>query len=164
MKRPETLTDLQRAVRYFYLQKLAFGGRVRGRSYGTATTGAPPLNLNTLPETLLEVHWRLKGVNIEHLDAFECIFRYDRPHTFFFIDPPYVGGENDYAVHFDRFQDLADTLAGIQGRFLLTLGDHPQVRKIFKPFKRAQVQLVYSIGRSAASRAKPRRELIFQNY
>jgi len=37
MKHSETLTDIQRAARFFYLQKLAFGGRVKGRTFGTAT-------------------------------------------------------------------------------------------------------------------------------
>jgi hypothetical protein len=29
---PERLTDLQRAVRFLYVQRLAFGGRVSGRT------------------------------------------------------------------------------------------------------------------------------------
>ena len=33
-----TLTDIQRAARFFYLQHHAFGGRVAGQSWGTATT------------------------------------------------------------------------------------------------------------------------------
>lgn len=34
---PETLTDLQRAARFLYLQRLAFGGKSTGRSFGLAT-------------------------------------------------------------------------------------------------------------------------------
>lgn len=41
----DTLTDIQRAARFFYLQKLAFGGKVEGRTFGTATTSPPRLNL-----------------------------------------------------------------------------------------------------------------------
>ena len=44
MTRPETLTDIQRAARFFYLQHHAFGGKVSGQSFGTATT-APAINL-----------------------------------------------------------------------------------------------------------------------
>lgn len=32
--RPETLTDLERAARFIYLQKTAFGGKVSGRNFG----------------------------------------------------------------------------------------------------------------------------------
>ena len=41
----ETLTDIQRAARFYYLQKLAFGGKVANQNFGTATTTAPSLNL-----------------------------------------------------------------------------------------------------------------------
>ena len=42
--RSETLTDVQRAARFFYLQQESFGGRVSGQTWGTATT-APSINL-----------------------------------------------------------------------------------------------------------------------
>ena len=48
---PETLTDIQRAARFFYLQQHCFGGKVDGQSWGTATT-APPLNLLRIEENL----------------------------------------------------------------------------------------------------------------
>src|SRR5262245_21155031 len=31
---PETMTDLERAARFLYLQRLAFGGKVAGKSFG----------------------------------------------------------------------------------------------------------------------------------
>ena len=36
----EILTDIQRAARFFYLQKNAFGGKVSRQTFGTATTSA----------------------------------------------------------------------------------------------------------------------------
>ncbi|MFO5783418.1 DNA adenine methylase, partial [Klebsiella pneumoniae] len=50
--RVETLTDIQRAARFYYLQQSAFGGRVDGQSYGTATTQPPGLNLLRIEEAL----------------------------------------------------------------------------------------------------------------
>ncbi|OYZ15122.1 MAG: restriction endonuclease subunit M, partial [Polaromonas sp. 16-63-31] len=32
---PDTLTDIQRAARFFYLQKNGFGGKVQGQTFGT---------------------------------------------------------------------------------------------------------------------------------
>jgi len=40
----EILTDIQRAARFFYLQKNAFGGKVSRQTFGTATTSAPRRN------------------------------------------------------------------------------------------------------------------------
>jgi DNA adenine methylase len=36
---PATLTDLERAARFLYLQKLTFGGKVAQRTFGVATDG-----------------------------------------------------------------------------------------------------------------------------
>ena len=35
---PATLTDIERAARFLYLQRLAFGGKVVGRTFGVSTT------------------------------------------------------------------------------------------------------------------------------
>lgn len=55
----ETLTDIQRAARFFYLQRLGFGGKVDGQTFGTATTSPPRLNLLRIEEDLSEAHLRL---------------------------------------------------------------------------------------------------------
>ena len=45
------LTDIQRVARYYYLQRLAFGGRVRNRNYGVQTDGrANRINIVRLEE------------------------------------------------------------------------------------------------------------------
>lgn len=40
----------------------------------------------------------------------------------------------------------AEVLAGLQGRFILSLNDHPDVRAIFAGFPIEEVQTTYSIG------------------
>jgi DNA adenine methylase len=51
MTRSETLTDIQRAARFFYLQQHAFGGKVSGQTFVTATT-TPAVNLLRIEENL----------------------------------------------------------------------------------------------------------------
>lgn len=36
MTRPETLTDIQRADRFYYFQQHAFGALIEGQTFGTA--------------------------------------------------------------------------------------------------------------------------------
>lgn len=84
----ETLTDIQRAARFFYLQSLGFGGKVEGRTFGTATTSKAALNLLRLEEQLSAVHLRLHQVFIERLEWSACLQRYDRPHSLFYMAPP----------------------------------------------------------------------------
>jgi DNA adenine methylase len=167
-KDPATLTDVQRAVRYYYLQRLAFGGKTYGRTFGTSATCGPAINLATLSETLLEVHWRLAGATVENLDACECLRRYDRPETFFYCDPPYYG-TTGYAVPFTRedYDRLEATLARVKGRFLVSLNDHPDVRSIFKRWTIRRVTTTYSVanGRSARSgRDAKRGEVLISNW
>ncbi len=168
IKRPETLTDIQRAVRYYYLQRLAFGGKTHDRTFGTTTSGGPRLNLATIEESLLEVHWRLERVVVENLDSCDCIRRYDRPETFFYIDPPYFKTAG-YGRKWDQedFVRLNFALLKIAGKFIMSINDAPEIRELFKKFRISKVSTAYSItnGRTANNgRKKERSELIIRNF
>lgn len=158
---PDTLTDLERAARFYYLQRTAFGGKVTGRTFGVRTDGRAGFDVTRLGPELEELHERLAGVVIECLPFEAFIPRYDRPHTLFYLDPPYYGCERDYGpALFTRadFEQLAALLAGIQGRFLLSLNDTPEVREIFAAFALESVETTYTVrGGGKATRA---RELI----
>lgn len=164
---PETLTDIQRAVRYFYLQKNGFGGKTHGRTFGYGATSGPRLNLTTLEDSLLEVHWRLTRVTIEHLDACDCIRRYDRPETLFYLDPPYWKTAGYAAPFSDQdYPRLRQCLDGIAGRFILSLNDTREVRQIFKGFQIRTVQTTYSSGNGkcrAMARSQIRAEVLIHN-
>lgn len=147
---PETLTDIQRAARFYYLQQNCFGGRVEGRTFGTATTSPPGLNLMRIEETLSSAHLRLSGTYIEKLDWQACMKRYDRPHTFFYLDPPYFETEG-YGVPFEfgQYEQMAHVLRTMQGRAILTLNDHPQIRTVFDGFQMEWVEIPYTVGGAA---------------
>lgn len=148
---PDSLTDIQRAARFYYIQKLAFGGHVKNPNFGTATTSPPRLNLFRIEEELSQVHIRLHRVLIENLGWSEVIKRYDRPHTLFYVDSPYFGNENDYGKNlFPRtdFPKLAKQLGAIKGNFVLSINDKPEIREIFRDFFLIPVQVRYSIGKT----------------
>lgn len=146
---PDTLTDLERSARFLYLQRLAFGGKVRGRAFGVSPGNPARFNLTTLTPMLEDLHERLAGVVIERLHYREFIARYDRPLTLFYLDPPYFGCERDYGEAMfsrDEFELMARQLEGIQGKFVLSLNDTPEVRQIFARFSRHEVATSYSVG------------------
>jgi DNA adenine methylase len=74
--------------RFFYLQHHAFAGKVSGQTFGTATT-APAINLLRIKENLSAAWQRLFGTYVENVPWPECAERYDRAHTFHYMDPPY---------------------------------------------------------------------------
>lgn len=160
---PATLTDLERAARFIYLQKLSFGGKVAGQNFGVQHKGGARFNLNRLAPLLEDVHERLAGVVIENLDWMDFIDRYDRPETLFYLDPPYFGSEGDYGKALfsrDQFARMAEQLGRLKGRFIMSINDVPEIRDLFTAFKVRAVELTYSISSGVGTAA---RELIIHN-
>jgi DNA adenine methylase len=153
---PTTLTDLERAARFLYLQRTAFGGKVEGRNFGVNYTAGARFDLTRLVPMLEAVHDRLAPVTIERLPYDEFIRRYDRSGALFYLDPPYWGCEDDYGVGvFSRvdFERLRDLLARLKGHFILSLNDRPEVRDLFGEFELEEVGLSYRIsGRPTQAR------------
>jgi len=157
---PSTLTDLERAARFLYLQRTAFGGKVAGRNFGVDTLGAR-FNVTKLGPMLEELHERLAGVTIECLRWQDFIARYDKPRTLFFLDPPYWGGEDDYGKGLftrEEYEQLAAVLARLKARFIMTLNDVADVRRTFAAFRLEPVRLSYTLA--GGDQVKPARELI----
>lgn len=159
---PDTLTDLERSARFLYLQRLGFGGM--GRTFGIDFNGGARFNLTKLVPMLEDVHERLSGVIIECKPFQDIITYYDsRPGTLFYCDPPYWGNENDYGKGLFSTADftlLRDLLKGIQGHFILSINDVPQIRELFQGFVIKEVMLNYQVS----GKATPARELIISNY
>ncbi len=159
---PETLSDIQRAARFFYLQKNCFGGLVKRKNFKISVQGGSNYNPHRIPMVLHLAHERLLNVQLECLPYQKIITRYDRPDTFFYLDPPYFGlphykfnfTENDYV-------ELAALLKNLKGRFLLSLNDKPEVRRIFASFKIHSLNFSYSAQRKAG---KTYREVLISNY
>ncbi|MGE8163016.1 DNA adenine methylase [Paraburkholderia sp. NPDC080076] len=156
---PETLTDIQRAARFYYLQHNCFGAKVEGQSFGTATTSPPGLNLLRLEETLSAAHLRLSNTFVEHLDWKTCLERYDRPHTLFYLDPPYWETEG-YGVPFpyEEYVAMAARLRALKGKAIISLNDHPAIRQAFDGFHIETVDIKYTVG--GGGREAARKEVI----
>lgn len=158
----ETMTDIQRAARFFYLQHHCFGGKVHGQSWGTATT-APPINFMRLEENLSAAHLRLASTFIEHAPWHEIIRRYDRPHTLFYMDPPYWQTEG-YGVEFpfEQYERMAQLMASMQGKAILSINDHPDIRRVFAQFQFEELTIDYTVG--GGDKAVKRGELLIYSW
>lgn len=158
------LTEIQRAARFFYLQRTCFAGRVDGQTFGYGTTAKPGLNLLRIEEMLSEAHLRLAQVTVENLPWADVLSRYDRPHTLFFCDPPYWQTAG-YGVDFglDQYQALADAMRRAKGKVILTINDHPDIREVFGGFRVTREPIRYSMGNRLGS-PKTSSELIYRNW
>lgn len=162
--KPEMLTDIQRAARFYYLQHHAFGGRVESQSFGTATT-SPTINLLRIEESLSVAHLRLAGgTTVENLPWAECLARYDRAHTFFYADPPYWQTEG-YGVPFpfEQYVALAGAMRTCKGKMMVSINDHPQIREAFSGLVMHELDITYTVGTGQARR-KASKELVIMNW
>ncbi|MBF0383475.1 MAG: DNA adenine methylase [Magnetococcales bacterium] len=161
----DALTDIQRACRFYYIQRNSFGGRIGGKpSFGYATTRPPKLNLLRIEEELSAAHLRLARCYIECLPYTDVIKRYDRPQTLFYIDPPYWDCEEHYGKGiFSKadFNNLAEILSKTEGKFLMSLNDTPGVREVFSGFEIHEVQTQYSVSKAGNKQAN---EVLISNY
>ena len=160
---PATLTDIQRAGRFFYLQKNSFGGLILKQKFHYGVTQPSNYNPARIPEIIERTHKRLERVQIESLPYEKILEKYDRPTTLFYLDPPYWERVL-YKFNFSEsdFRGLEQRLRAIQGKFILSLDERPEVRELFKNFRFEQVELAYTAKRNV--KGNRTKELLILNF
>ncbi len=156
------LTDIQRAARWYYRNKHAFGGANMDSFAAGPSHGGAHSSRAARMETIRALNVRLDKVCIEHLDWERCIRLYDRATTFFFIDSPYTECK---ATMYDAWtnadvQRLRETLRGVKAKWLVTLNDTAAIRAIFDGCKITSIERARGINNKGGTRAPVYRELI----
>lgn len=159
--------EIERALCFYYLAAYSFGGLGEHYAGNSAANRKPKRTLEALREVLRSAADRLTRVQIEQRDCLEILGRYDSPDTFFYLDPPYIGFQDN-----GRYEELApekrsalyERLASIKGKFLLSFCDHPEVRAAAEAHGWCvqSVHVPYSIA--GPRRAAPATEVLVANY
>jgi DNA adenine methylase len=160
---PDTLTDLERAARFLYLQKTAYGGKCSEQAFGVQISAPARFDITKLQPMLEDLHVRLSSVIIECLNYSDFIEKYDTADTLFYADPPYWDCESDYGKGMfskNDFVRLSNLFAKIEGKFIMSINDTPEIRRLFSTFHIMPVETVYSVGGGATTPAK---ELLISN-
>lgn len=159
---PTTLTDIQRAGRFFYLQKNSFGGLVIKQKFHYGVTQPSNYNLDRIPEVIERAHRRLARVQIESLPYETVLEKYDRPTTLFYLDPPYWERKL-YKFNFteEDFLNMEQRLRKLKGKFILSLDDHPRVREVFAAFHILRAEIAYTAQQKVGRRFG---ELLITNF
>lgn len=127
---PET-DRVQRAVRFFVLARQSRQGLMR--DFATLSRNRTRSRINeqvsawlSVVDGLPDVHQRLRNVVILNQKACDVIRKQDGPLTLFYCDPPYLHetrsttGEYRFEMTENQHLELLETLAGIQGKFMLS--------------------------------------------
>ena len=124
-----------------------------------------PCDLRRLFTLIQQLENRLANVVVENQDFETLIHHYDRPDTFFYLDPPYFSTEDMYAVEFawaDHVR-LRDVAKEMQGRFLLSYNDCAEIRELYDGFPVFDFTRVHSMAQRYEA-GKEFKELLIGNY
>jgi DNA adenine methylase len=112
--------DVERAARWYYMVRTSFGQL--GRNWARATSGisqiGPKLRrgLNLFPA----LYQRFRDVQIENMDACQCIRDYDSEDATFYVDPDYIGTDPGIYQHQVEHKHLLDTIFCSKGFFAVS--------------------------------------------
>ena len=124
------VTDVKRAAAFFKLIRYSYGS-------GCTSYSCQPFDVRRAFHLIWEAYRRLANTVIENKDFEALIRQYDRDNAFFYCDPPYYQTEGHYEVEF-RKEDhvrLRDTLAQIEGNFLVSYNDCEYIRELYEDYQ-----------------------------
>lgn len=130
-----------------------------GKSYAREWAG--------IPDAIVQAAERFMGVTIEHLDWRRLIPKFDRPETFFFVDPPYMletrqtGGKGYvHELSVDDHRQLAWMLRQIQGKAMVCGYPSSRYDDLYHGWHRREKKTTANGQRGAV----PRTECIWTNF
>jgi len=121
-------TKAQKLLKKLYLSRNTFGFRNKGFIYNPSTHYSKIRDIELYKE-------RLKNTTILSEDYKTVIKKTDSKDTFFYLDPPYEDSDKLYEHDSINMEEMSNILRNIKGKFLMSINDSPNIRRIFKGFK-----------------------------
>ena len=161
-------TELERAVRYFVLNRITFSGVVDSGGYSQYAYE------RRFTQSSIGRLWRLepllRNVAICHGD-YESLLHREGEQVFIFLDPPYwkatqsrlygVNGELHTSFDHERF---ADNMRRCPHKWLITYDDSPRIRDLFRFANISEWTLQYGMNNYMQGKAEKGKELFIRNY
>lgn len=122
--------DLERAYKYYYLNRTSYSGKMLNPSWGyRPKRSLPPRRWH---ERILPCGQKLDGVKITSVDFSEVMLADSENKVLIFLDPPYYNAKQ--YVHSFVEEDhirLAEVCKQTKHDFFLTYDDCPEIRKLY---------------------------------
>ena len=171
---PATLSKINRAARFLYLNRLCFNGLYRTNKSGKFNV--PFSGFKTRPaipvEEMIDAGRLLRRADIFQMD-FETCISMRREGDFFYIDPPYASSTGQYFTDYhatpfsegdiSRLERSLRTLDSTGCKFMLSYANCDDVKKISKKWNSQVILTRRNISGFAGSR-KFAEELVIKNY
>ncbi|MDJ0509837.1 MAG: DNA adenine methylase [Crocosphaera sp.] len=164
----EKVSDFDRAVRFFILNRITFSGTIESGGYSEKSFYTRFTESSI--ERLEKLQYILPGIHITNLDYREVVNQ-EGENTFIFLDPPYLtatksklyGKDGNLHTSFNH-QDFANTIKQCEHQWLITYDDSQEIKKYFQDFKIIPWQLQYGMNNYKQGKAKKGQEIFIINY
>lgn len=163
------MTEFEKAVRFFILNRITFSGTVDSGGYSQKAFEARFTDSSI--ERLAQLDKVLSGVEITNSD-YETVLDESGENVFVFLDPPYLsatksklyGKRGELHTKFDHHR-FAQALKECRHKWLITYDDCAEVRKKFAPFANIyNWQMQYGMNNYKSPTAAKGNELFICNY
>lgn len=164
----KNLSDFERAVRFFVLNRITFSGTVDSGGYSEGAFKGRFTNSSI--ERLSKLKNILNGVKITNLD-YKDVLREKGKEVFIFLDPPYMvaaksrlyGKRGDLHTAFDH-EEFAKEIRDCKHKWLITYDDSEEIRKNFEFANIKSWELQYGMNNYKQEKADKGKELFISNY
>lgn len=136
--------EVERARRIFIKHRMGFGGGGRDNGHwaynitgGSGDSGKRVSAFVNSVDGMDSFLQEMRRIQVEHEDFGGVISRYDKPHTLFYCDPPYLlatrNSGNVYTHEFNvaDHERLADSLHGVEGMAIVSGYPSPLYDELF---------------------------------
>jgi DNA adenine methylase len=163
-----SLTEFERAVRFFVLNRITFSGVVESGGYSQLAFETRFTDSSI--ERVSKLSALLEGVLITHLD-YRQLLQDGGPSVFTFLDPPYfkatksrLYGKNGVLHTSFNHDEFAQEMKQCNHSWLITYDDSPEIRKNFVSANIYEWQLQYGMNNYKQGKAEKGSELFITNY
>lgn len=164
----ETLTEFERAIRFFVLNRITFSGVVESGGYSQlAFTGR---FTDSSIERVSKLGKLLEGIKVTFLDYGEVLSSGGKE-VFTFLDPPYfkatkskLYGKNGILHTGFNHDQFAEEMKRCNHSWLITYDDSPEIRKNFEFANIYNWELQYGMNNYKQGKAEKGSELFISNY
>lgn len=164
----DELSDLDRAVRFFVLNRITFSGTVESGGFSQQAF-YKRFTISSI-ERLEKLEYILSDIKITNFDYSELLTGLDK-NIFLFLDPPYFtatksklyGKNGNLHTAFDH-KRFSDFMKKCSSSWLITYDDCPEVRESFQFFNLYEWELQYGMNNYKQNSAAKGKELFISNY
>ena len=162
------LSEFQRAVRFFVLNRITFSGIVDSGGY--SQSAYEKRFTDSSIERVKNISPHLSGIKITNGDYTEALCQ-DGDNVFIFLDPPYwkatesklYGVRGTLHTTFDHAQ-FAENMRKCPHKWLITYDDSPVIRELFDFAEIQEWTLQYGMNNYRKASAAKGNELFIKNY